>query len=75
MSTDKHKRGEEDTEHTDALARRDKQQSHDYKGEAQNVRDGDEDRLSKEGTEHAKNKSNEGIRQGRARGTSPDLNI
>ena len=50
---------------TDAEARRDAAQSHDYKGEAQNVNDDMGRPLSKEETNEARNKANEGLRQGR----------
>ena len=52
-------------ENTDAEAGRDPAQTHDYKGEAQNVND-DTGRPLKEGeTEHARNKAMEGTRQNR----------
>jgi hypothetical protein len=43
------------------------QQSHDYKEEAQNVNDDSGRALNKEETGKARNKSNEGMRQGRDR--------
>ena len=52
-------------ENTDAEARRNANQSHDYKGEAQNVNDDTGRPLSKEETDKARNKANEGLRQGR----------
>jgi hypothetical protein len=52
-------------ENTDAEARRDAAQSHDYKGEAQNVNDDTGRPLNKEETNKARNKANEGLRQGR----------
>lgn len=58
------KRGE-GPEHTDAEARRDPAQSHDYKGEAQNVNDDTGRTLTEEEIEPARNKATEGIRQGR----------
>jgi hypothetical protein len=54
-----------DRDATDAEARRDRGQSHDYKGEAQNVND-DTGRPMEEGeTGHARNKAMEGTRQNR----------
>jgi hypothetical protein len=52
-------------ENTDAKARRDPAQSQDYKGEAENVNDDSGRPLNEEETEHARNKANEGLRQGR----------
>jgi hypothetical protein len=52
-------------ENTDDEARRDPVQPHDYKGEAQNVNDDSERPLSNEETDKARNKANEGLRQGR----------
>jgi hypothetical protein len=51
-------------ENSDAEARRD-EQPHDYKGEAQNVNDDTGRALSEEETDRARNKANEGLRQGR----------
>jgi hypothetical protein len=48
------------SEETDALARRDPKQSHDYKGEAQNVNEDDGRPLHEDELEHARNKSTEG---------------
>lgn len=50
---------------TDAEARRDRAQSHDYKEEAQNVNDDWGRPLTEGETEHARNKSMEGTRQNR----------
>jgi hypothetical protein len=50
---------------TDAEARRDPAQSHDYKGEAQNVNDDTGRALNEEELKHARNKTNEGLRQNR----------
>jgi hypothetical protein len=50
---------------TDKEARRDPAQSHDYKGESQNVNDDSGRTLNREETQKAKNKANEGLRQGR----------
>ena len=50
------------TDDTDAEARRDPAQSHDYKGEAQNVNDDTDRTLSEEETQKARNKANEGNR-------------
>ena len=47
---------------TDAEARRDPAQAHDYKGEAQNVNDDTDRTLSEEETQKARNKANEGNR-------------
>jgi hypothetical protein len=55
-------------ENTDAEARRDPAQTHDYKGEAQNVNDDTGRPLNEDETEHARNKATEGTRQNR--GTS-----
>src|SRR5688572_5573360 len=56
-----------DRDNTDAEARRDPAQAHDYKGEAQNVNidPEEEGRLggNERDTEHARNKATEGIRQ------------
>jgi hypothetical protein len=52
-------------EATDAEARRDAAQTHDYKGEAQNVNDDAGRPLSREESGKARNKANEGLRQGR----------
>jgi len=53
---------------TDAEARRDQQQSHDYKGDSQNVNDDNGRPLSEQETERARNKANEGLRQERSEG-------
>jgi hypothetical protein len=50
---------------SNAEARRDKNQSHDYKGEAQNVNDDKGRPLNEKETKHARNKATEGTRQGR----------
>jgi hypothetical protein len=55
-------RGEENT---DAEARRDPAQSHDYKGEAQNVNDDTGRPLNEEEVKHARNKATEGRRRNR----------
>lgn len=52
-------------QNTDTEARRDGAQSHDYKGEAQNVNDDTGRPLNKEETEHARNKAMEGTKQNR----------
>lgn len=52
-------------ENTDAEARRDPAQSHDYKGEAQNVNDDTGRPLSKEEPDKARAKAAEGLKQGR----------
>jgi hypothetical protein len=54
-------------ENNDSEAARDPQQAHDYKEEAQNVNDDSGRTLNKEETGKARNKSNEGMRQGRDR--------
>jgi hypothetical protein len=51
-------------ESTDADARRDAQ-AHDYKGESQNVNDDTGRPLTREETDNARDKGNEGLRQGR----------
>lgn len=56
-----------DTENTDADARRDWAQTHNTKGEAQNVNDDTGRPLNEDEAEKASNKSNEGLRQGRNR--------
>jgi hypothetical protein len=50
---------------TDAEARRDPAQSHDYKGEAQNVNDDTGRALNEEELRHGRSKANEGLRQNR----------
>jgi len=52
-------------ENTDAEARRDPAQSHNYKGEAQNVNDDSGRPLNENELNKARNKANEGLRQGR----------
>jgi hypothetical protein len=52
-------------ENTDAEARGDPAQSHDYKGEAQNVNDDTGRPLNEEELKHARNKATEGTRQNR----------
>jgi hypothetical protein len=52
-------------ENTDGEARRDSAQRHDYKGESQNVNDDAGRPLNKEEASNARNKANEGLRQGR----------
>jgi len=52
-------------ENTDAEARRDPAQSHDYKGESQNVNDDTGRTLNEEELEKARNKATEGLKQGR----------
>lgn len=54
-----------EAQNTDAEAHRDPAQSHDYKGEAQNVNDDTGRPLNKNEISHARNKANEGARQGR----------
>jgi len=51
-------------ESTDTEARRDAQ-AHDYKGESQNVNDDTGRSLTREETNKARDKANEGLRQGR----------
>lgn len=51
--------------HTDAEARRDAAQAHDYKGEAQNVNDDAGRPLNEDEMEHARNKAMEGTKQNR----------
>jgi hypothetical protein len=53
------------SEDTDAEARRDPAQTHDAKGEAQNINDDSSRPLTNEEAEHARNKAGEGIRQKR----------
>ena len=63
-------------ENTDAEAHRDPAQSHDYKGEAQNVNDDTGRPLNEDEITHARNKANEGARQernGRSRGRSEKI--
>ena len=50
----------------DAEARKDLAQTHDYKGESQNVDDDTGMQLTEEETKRATNKANEGLRQGRS---------
>jgi hypothetical protein len=50
---------------SDAEARREPAQSHDYKGEAQNVNDDTGRTLNEEELKHGRNKANEGLRQNR----------
>lgn len=60
--------GSDDRDNTDEDARRDPAQSHTFIQEAQNVADdnvGDVNTLSNEEASKARNKANEGIRQGR----------
>jgi len=52
-------------ENTDPEARRDPAQSQDYKGEAENVNDDTSRPLNEDESKHARNKANEGLRQGR----------
>jgi hypothetical protein len=52
-------------ENTDAEVGRDPAQGHDYKGESQNVNDDAGRPLTEEETNKARNKANEGLRQGR----------
>jgi hypothetical protein len=58
-------RDERDQQTTDAEAGRDPGQTHDYKGEAQNVNDDEGRPLDNGDTEKARNKATEGLRQGR----------
>ena len=51
---------------TDAEARRDQGQSHDYKGESQNVNDDTGRPMSDQEIEKARSKANEGLRQERS---------
>lgn len=55
----------EKNESTDSEAGRDSAQSHDYKGEAQNVNNDTGRPLNEEETEKARRKADEGLRQGR----------
>lgn len=55
----------DDTGNTDAEARRDPAQSHDYKGEAQNVNEDSGRPLNEQDVLHARNKAQEGIQQNR----------
>lgn len=57
-----------EAQNADAEAHRDPAQSHHYKGEAQNVNDGTGRPLNKNEISHARNKANEGARQGRSEG-------
>ena len=57
-----------EAQNTDAEAYRDPAQSHDYKGEAQNVNDDTGRPLNKNEILHARNNANEGARQGRSGG-------
>jgi hypothetical protein len=52
-------------ESTDKEARRDPAQAHDYKGESQNVNDDTGRSLNEEEANKARDKANEGLRQGR----------
>lgn len=52
-------------ENTDAEARRDPAQAHDYKGEAQDVNDNTGRPLNEQELKHAKNKADEDVQQGR----------
>ncbi|MGE5521449.1 MAG: hypothetical protein ACM3VS_16105 [Candidatus Dadabacteria bacterium] len=52
--------GDQANENTDAEARRDNAQLHDYKGESQNVNDDTGRPLSEDELKHARNKSREG---------------
>jgi len=60
-------------ENTDAEAHRDPAQSHDYKGEAQNVNDDTGRPLNEDEITHARNKANEGERQGRNGGRNEKI--
>jgi hypothetical protein len=51
---------EPDIDNTDAEARRDRAQSHDYKGESQNVNDDTSRPLNEDELQHARNKAREG---------------
>jgi len=51
---------------SDAEARRDGSQAHDYKGESQNVNDDSGRPMDENESEKARNKANEGLRQGRS---------
>jgi hypothetical protein len=62
-------RHRDSNENTDAEAHRDPAQSHDYKGEAQNVNDDTGRPLNEDEVTHARNKANEGARQGRNGGS------
>jgi hypothetical protein len=53
------------SEENDSLARRDPKQSHDYKGEAQNVNDDSDRPLNDDEADRARDKATEGIKQGR----------
>jgi len=52
-------------ENTDAEAGREPSQTHDYKGESQNVNDDNGRPLNEEELNKARNKANEGLKQGR----------
>jgi hypothetical protein len=54
-------------QNTDAEARRDPAQSHNYKGEADNVNDDKGRPLDEKELDHARNKANEGLQQERDR--------
>jgi hypothetical protein len=60
-------RNGEDMDHSDAEARRDGEQAHDYKGESQNVNDDTGRPLNESELSEARNKANEGLRQERNR--------
>jgi hypothetical protein len=71
--------GNQDSIIGDAEARRDGAQSHDYKGEAQNVNIDPEDRGRLGGNdkdvEHARNKAMQGINEGRDTGSSGNTDM
>jgi|GEM_PF-5627013 len=66
MSTDQHKRGEQNTENNDVIANRHPHKTINDTGDAQNVRDENVaplERLSDNELEHARNKAMEGQRR------------
>ncbi|RYY96213.1 MAG: hypothetical protein EOO11_14045 [Chitinophagaceae bacterium] len=66
MSTDQHKRGEQNTANNDAIANRHPHKTNNDTSDAQNVRDdnvGNVRPLHEGDLDHARNKANEGLRQ------------
>jgi hypothetical protein len=61
------------SDETDAEAGRDFAQTHDNKGEAQNVNDDNGRTLSRQESDHARNKASEGERQNRGRNRNEDI--
>ncbi|GAA4331276.1 hypothetical protein [Flaviaesturariibacter amylovorans] len=64
MSTNQHKRGEENTANNDAIANRHPHKTNNDTSDAQNVMDDNVGNVRPlEDTEHARNKASEGLRQ------------